>query len=90
MIDIITHYWPRFIVSLLFALYSMYIIKDRYSIEYEVIKTHSKYGDALLSHNESEIMTIARIIAYEHHERWDGKGYPRGLRGKEIRMKYAD
>ena len=52
--------------------------------EYEIIKTHSAYGDNLLSHNEGEIMTIARAIAYEHHERWDGKGYPRGLKGDAI------
>ena len=52
--------------------------------EYEIIKTHSSYGDSLLSHNEGEIMTIAREIAHEHHERWDGKGYPRGLKGDAI------
>lgn len=54
--------------------------------EYEIIKTHATYGNDLLSHNEGSIMTIARSIAYEHHERWDGKGYPRGLKGDEISL----
>lgn len=52
--------------------------------EYETIKTHSEFGDSLLSHSEGEIMTIARTIAYEHHERWDGHGYPRGIKGDSI------
>lgn len=31
-------------------------------------------------------MKIAATVAYEHHERWDGKGYPRGLKGEEISL----
>ena len=54
--------------------------------EYEVIKTHSSYGNDLLSQNNGEILSIARTIAYEHHERWDGKGYPRGLKGDEASL----
>ena len=52
--------------------------------EYETIKAHSKYGNSLLSHSDGDIMSIAKSIAYEHHERWDGTGYPRGLKGDEI------
>ncbi len=52
--------------------------------EFEIIKTHTTHGDDLLSHDKGEIMNIARLIAYEHHERWDGNGYPRGLEGNEI------
>ena len=52
--------------------------------EFETMKTHSDYGNSLLSHSDGDIMSIARTIAYEHHERWDGLGYPRGLKGNEI------
>lgn len=52
--------------------------------EYELVKRHSAYGGNLLSHGNSFIMNIAREIAYQHHERWDGKGYPQGLKGDEI------
>ena len=54
------------------------------SEEYETIKEHSAFGESLLSRSQGEIMTIAQTIAYEHHERWDGKGYPRGLKGDQI------
>ena len=43
----------------------------------------SLYGDALLEHCPGEIMQIARTIAKEHHERWDGTGYL-GMKGEEI------
>jgi response regulator RpfG family c-di-GMP phosphodiesterase len=50
--------------------------------EYEVIKTHSAIGAAILNHDPS--LALARSIAWSHHERWDGLGYPRGLAGQEI------
>ncbi len=52
--------------------------------EYDIIKTHSAYGNKLLSQSSGELMNIAQTIAYEHHERWDGLGYPRGLCDNEI------
>ncbi|MCI6653682.1 MAG: response regulator [Clostridium sp.] len=50
--------------------------------EYEILKTHPSIGGDILS-NISEIPNIA-IGARWHHERYDGKGYPDGLRGKDI------
>ena len=47
--------------------------------EYAVIKTHTTYGGKLLENVEGEEMALARIIALEHHERPDGRGYPKGL-----------
>ncbi len=52
--------------------------------EYEVVKKHTVYGDQLLSNSDGDIMKIARVIASEHHEHWDGNGYPRGLSGSQI------
>ena len=51
--------------------------------EFAIMKSHVLYGDALLEHCPGEIMQIARTIAKEHHERWDGTGY-RGMKGEEI------
>lgn len=51
--------------------------------EYAIMKSHVLYGDALLEHCPGEIMQIARTIAKEHHERWDGTGYL-GMKGEEI------
>ena len=50
--------------------------------EYELIKTHTQVGaDILESMTEIEGLSIG---AYYHHERYDGKGYPKGLKGEEI------
>ncbi len=51
-------------------------------LEFEIIKTHSEYGHDILK-DISLPWPIAEII-YQHHERIDGSGYPRGLKGNEI------
>lgn len=58
-------------------------------LEYEVIKTHTILGGDALKEVEAKVsgqsfLTIATEIAYYHHERWDGKGYPHGLEGTDI------
>lgn len=57
--------------------------------EFEVMKTHTNIGAATLSaaieHNpDAEFLIMARDIALTHHERYDGTGYPNGLRGDDI------
>lgn len=56
--------------------------------EFEIIKTHSAVGEHMLrqvpfSQNEP-LVKVAREICRWHHERWDGRGYPDGLKGDEI------
>jgi putative two-component system response regulator len=50
------------------------------------MKTHATIGHDILGHSQREILKAASIIAYEHHEKWDGSGYPRGLKGDEIHI----
>lgn len=52
--------------------------------EFGVMKTHTTIGARMLDGGASELMQVARSIALAHHERWDGTGYPRGLRGDQI------
>ena len=54
--------------------------------EFNVIKSHTTIGYNLLRNSKREILKAAAIIAHEHHERYDGKGYPRGLAGEEIHI----
>ena len=58
-------------------------------MEYEVMKTHADLGkhiinNAISSYKENSFLIMARNIAHYHHEKWDGSGYPKGLKGEEI------
>jgi response regulator RpfG family c-di-GMP phosphodiesterase len=50
--------------------------------EFAIMKTHAEIGAEILG--KSKWFAVAYHIAYCHHERWDGTGYPRGLKGEEI------
>ncbi|WP_404341146.1 DUF3369 domain-containing protein [Pseudoalteromonas mariniglutinosa] len=52
--------------------------------EWEIMKTHAEVGYDILKHSSNEILQCGAIIAYQHHEQWNGSGYPQGLAGKEI------
>lgn len=52
--------------------------------EYEEMKNHARIGHSILAKVERPLIALAAQIAHQHHERWDGKGYPYGLQGEEI------
>lgn len=52
--------------------------------EMEVMRAHPAIGGEIIPDHVSEVTRMARRIALTHHERWDGCGYPAGLRGEEI------
>ena len=52
--------------------------------EFEIMKKHSQLGYELLCRSKRPLLQMAAVIAREHHENYDGTGYPQGLRGKEI------
>ncbi|HNP28785.1 MAG TPA: HD domain-containing phosphohydrolase [Nitrospirales bacterium] len=52
--------------------------------EWESIKQHPLLGASLLEGSSSPLLEMAKEVALTHHERWDGSGYPRGLKGTEI------
>ncbi len=54
------------------------------SKEFELIQKHVNIGAELLSGSKLKLIQMAKTIAETHHERWDGSGYPNGLKGKEI------
>jgi putative two-component system response regulator len=51
--------------------------------EFEAMKEHTSIGEKMLSGSAYPVIRMAASIALNHHERWDGTGYPRGLRGGE-------
>jgi putative two-component system response regulator len=52
--------------------------------EFEIMKTHTTIGEKMLTGSSYPGIQVAAAVALCHHERWDGKGYPRGLKGEEI------
>ena len=54
--------------------------------EFEVMKSHAQMGYEMLKGSKRELLRSASIIAHEHHEKYDGSGYPRGLKGEEIHI----
>lgn len=56
------------------------------SAEWEVMKTHAQIGYEILRTSKREILQSAAIVSYTHHERWDGSGYPLGLKGEDIHI----
>ncbi|NWF66622.1 MAG: PAS domain S-box protein [Campylobacterales bacterium] len=54
--------------------------------EFETMKTHATLGYQMLNKSNRPILKTAATIAHEHHEKWNGKGYPRGLSGENIHI----
>jgi putative two-component system response regulator len=54
--------------------------------EWEIMKKHTEIGAKILGGSESPFLKMAEEIALTHHERWDGTGYPHGLKGDDIAL----
>ena len=54
--------------------------------EWEIMKSHTKIGAEIIGEHTSGLLHTAAIIAMQHHEKWDGSGYPHGLTGDQIAL----
>ncbi|MEW6335585.1 MAG: HD domain-containing phosphohydrolase [Thermodesulfobacteriota bacterium] len=52
--------------------------------EWKIMKLHTVIGGKILTNSDSRVIQAAELIALTHHEKWDGSGYPRGLKGSNI------
>ncbi|WP_321779245.1 HD domain-containing phosphohydrolase [Sulfurimonas sp.] len=54
--------------------------------ERKIMDTHAELGFGMIKNSDRPLLKAAAIVAYEHHEKWNGKGYPNGLKGEEIHL----
>uniref|UniRef100_UPI0036F4A676 HD-GYP domain-containing protein n=1 Tax=Aliarcobacter butzleri TaxID=28197 RepID=UPI0036F4A676 len=54
--------------------------------EREIMNTHAALGYEMLKHSNRPLLKMAAIVANEHHEKWDGTGYPKGKSGEDIHI----
>jgi len=54
--------------------------------EREIMNTHAELGYQMIKNSERPLLKAAAIVAYQHHEKWDGTGYPQGLKEKDIHI----
>ena len=52
--------------------------------EWAIMRTHCEIGHNIIGNHQHRLLDAASVIALTHHERWDGAGYPKGLKGSEI------
>jgi putative two-component system response regulator len=52
--------------------------------EFAVVKAHTMRGAEILGRGDTDVLSMAAVIARTHHERWDGTGYPNGLAARQI------
>jgi len=54
--------------------------------EFKIMKGHASLGYKMLRNSDKPILKAAAIVAHQHHEKWDGTGYPRKLKGEDIHI----
>jgi HD-GYP domain-containing protein (c-di-GMP phosphodiesterase class II)/phosphoribosyl 1,2-cyclic phosphodiesterase len=54
--------------------------------ERAIMDTHAELGYGMIKNSDRPLLKAASIVAYEHHEKWDGTGYPNKLKGEEIHI----
>ena len=54
--------------------------------EFDIMKTHARLGYEMLKHSNRPILKASATVALTHHEKWDGSGYPEGLKGEDIHL----
>lgn len=52
--------------------------------EWEIMRQHTVIGGGILEGSDTGFIQLAEVLALSHHEKWDGSGYPKGLKGSEI------
>ena len=83
----VTHASPLHDIGKVAVSDSVLLKQDKFTDEeYELMKAHAEIGYRALAGSTKDILKAGAIIAQQHHEKWDGSGYPHGLMGEEIHI----
>jgi len=86
-VEVIRHAAPMHDIGKLTVPHDVLHKAGRYTEEeFCAMKQHTSNAYKLLGGSDRKLMSAAAIIAHEHHEKWNGKGYPQGLKGEEIHI----
>lgn len=85
--DILRHASPMHDIGKLTIPHELLHKEGKYDeAEFQEMQSHTTNAYNLLRNSERKLMKAAAIIAHEHHEKWNGKGYPKGLKGHDIHI----
>ena len=86
-VEVIRHASPMHDIGKLTVPYELLHKASRYTEEeFNAMKQHTTNAYKLLCGSDRKLMRAAATIAHEHHEKWNGKGYPRGIKGSDIHI----
>lgn len=56
------------------------------SNEWDIMTSHPRIGSEIIGNSSADLLSVAKIVAIQHHEKWNGKGYPNGISGEDIHI----
>ena len=77
---------PDILLKIKPRVYASFVINRFNDEERAIMDSHAQLGFNMIKNSERPLLKAAAIVAHQHHEKWDGSGYPQKLQGQEIHI----